>query len=147
MSPSLAPRSFLVVLAVAAALPLAACNKDVGSPEVAAERFFARVRAKDHRAIWDSLSKDARQRLRDRHAKLVEATGDADDPEAIIDALGLVALSESKTPVIVSPLGDRVTVRLSGPRGSTDLHLVREGPDWKVDLTATLTSSVADEHP
>lgn len=138
-------RSVSLLIALLLAAP--ACKKDEASPEAAAERFLRQVRAQDARGIWGSLTDDARTQLRDRHATLAEATGDAAEPEAIIAALGLTALSEAKTPVVVSPLGDRVTVRASSPRGSTDLHLVRVGTGWKVDLLRSLTSSVADENP
>lgn len=128
-----------------ALLALGACKKDSSAPEVAAERFVAHVARGDARAIWDSLTEGAQARLRARHEALVEATGGDRDPEAIVEGLHLEALGEAETPVVVSPLGDRVTVRLSSPRGSTDLELVRDGAGWKVDLT--LTSSVADEDP
>lgn len=122
-----------------------ACKTDAGSPEAASERFFTHVRMRDSEAVWADLSTESQTQLRDRHETLRAITGDAGDPDAILGALGLVALGEQKTPVVVSPLGDRVTVRLSGPRGSTDLFLVRQGPDWKVDLWRTL--SLADQDP
>lgn len=134
-------------LLIALILAFSACKRDETSPEATAERFFANVRAKDATSIWNGLTDDSRKQLRDRHEALAEATGDPVDPKAIVAGLGLTALADGKNPVVVSPLGDRVTVRTSGPLGSTDLHLVREGGTWKVDLMRSLTSSVTNEHP
>ncbi len=131
------------LLIFALLLSLAGCKTDSASPEAAAERFFNHVRMRDSDAVWDALSEGSQSKLRDRHQALSATTGD--DPTAILSSLKLNALGAQEKPVVVSPLGDQVIVRLSGPRGSTDLHLVRQGPAWKVDLWRSL--SLGDQDP
>lgn len=120
------------------------CNTKAVSPEDAAETFFRHINRGNSDAIWASLTSDSQRRLTDRHELVRVPTGADASPRAILGSLSLFPLGQHGTPTVVSPLGDRVTVRLSGPRGNTDLYLVREGPDWKVDLWRVL--SLGDEN-
>ncbi len=120
------------------------CKTEVVSPEDAAETFFTNVSRGNDDAVWASLTADSQRQLTDRHATQLAHGGKSLSATTILGSLSLFPLGQHNPPTVVSPLGDRVTVRLSGPRGNTDLYLVREGPDWKVDLWRVL--SLGDEN-
>jgi hypothetical protein len=132
-----------VPLALTLVAALAGCQEPEPTPEDAAARFGAYVRAGQLREVWGLLTEASRAELSARHQALLDAqgrpaAGAAPDPVEILNSFGLSTLGAAKAPVIASPLGEHVVVRVAGPRGSADLHLRREDGAWKVDLMRSL---------
>ncbi|MCA9552778.1 MAG: hypothetical protein KC933_22280 [Myxococcales bacterium] len=136
------PLFTLALLALALNL---GCAKPEPTPEEAAARFLATVRAGQARQVWGMLTASSQADLTARYQALQaaqgaqEKPGEAPSPVDVLRSFGLNALGSARNPVVASPLGDHVVVRLTGARGSTDLHLLREQGGWKVDLMRSLT--------
>jgi predicted nucleic acid-binding Zn-ribbon protein len=117
-------------------------------PEAALDAFFTDLRFQRVDRAYAALAHRSRTWLEERHRRLQRAATPADQPsdDASIDrhellyrTLDLTLLSPPESIVVVSPPGDRVTLRVTVEGGaSAEVVMVREDGRWKVDLESTL---------
>lgn len=130
------------VLAVALSLA-GGCRQAADQPEQALERFLAAVAAGRADEAWGALSSASKAALLARHEALARAGGRdataASPAETLFEELDLRLLAQPESVVVVSPLGNTVTLRVTVKDGpSTEIRMVREERGWSVDLESAL---------
>jgi len=113
---------------------------EVQTPEGALEAFLEDAQRGRWARAAERVSADGLEWLRSRHAALHgEAEAKAADPEALFDAVGLQVEQAPDSIVVVSPMGQRVTLRATVDEGrSAEFPMVEEDGTWKVDLGRAL---------
>jgi hypothetical protein len=126
-------------------LALAACRPAPDSPQSVLEGFLADLEYGRAQSAWKRLAPDSQAWLETRWLELRRAEAPDREPKApepgalLFDLLDLTLLQAPESVAVVSPPGDRVTLRVSVEGGrSAEVRLVRHDDRWKVDLVSTL---------
>jgi hypothetical protein len=125
--------------ALAAAVVLAWLRGDAGtgSPEGIARALVVAAREGDRAAVWEHLGPATRAHLEKAAWDATQKVGGA-RRFAPLDVLDVRASATSYIPteiVLRETQGDTAVVDVLGPEGRRDeLHLVRVGDAWKVEL-------------
>ena len=136
---------FARVTTAAVVAAILGCPAEPETPESRVRVFMTDVSRGDDDRIVASLSSERLEWLEARWRKL---HSDPDPgPEALLSTTRLTALGPVETVVLVSPPGDRATVRVTVEGGaSTEIRLVRE-QGWRVDLPRTLSVATSSAAP
>jgi hypothetical protein len=119
----------------------ARCAGHPATPEDALKRFLADLNAHRTDAAWAALSQRSKSELKKQAEALASAAGEKPDltPQALLDRTELMVLRAPESISIASPIGPEVMLRVSVKGGeSANVHMIREGSDWKVDLVPSL---------
>src|SRR5207249_2841995 len=112
------------------------------TPEEALRHFIADVNQHRAEAVWSELSAASRAELKRESEALARASGgtpETSPAKLLFERAELVVLRAPEAISVASPLGTDVTRRVAVKGGeSANIHMVREGNAWKVDLLASL---------
>lgn len=126
-------------------LSLLACHAERPDPEEVLRTFLADLRNGRAEAAWRALSEESRKELEHRHEALVAAgakKSEATPAQLLFEDLGLMMVNPPESIAVASPHGQEVMLRVAIKDGrSADVHMVREGDRWKVDLVGTLKAA------
>lgn len=118
------------------------CNNQRETPEDALRRFISDVKQHRLQQAWGALSTASKADLEERAKALADAAGDKSErkPERLlVEQLELLVLRSPESISVASRLDKDVVLRVSVEGGeSANVHMVREGAGWKVDLMRSL---------
>ncbi len=125
---------------------LGACAQAVESPEDVLESFLQEVSFGRLDKAAERLSRSTRDALSRRYHEMRERTGlppkEPEPADLLSEGLDLTVLNSAESIVVVSPLGDSVTLRATVEGGaSAEVFMVREDGAWRIDLLRSLGSS------
>ncbi len=153
--PLLSLKNLLLALGLSLILPATACRKQTPGPEETLEQFISSLSSRRAKQAYGMLSEDSRKQLKARRDRLAKAAGieaKYDPFQMLFQDMDLVVLGSPGKPVVVSPVGDRMRLRVplktegmkeGQPMASAEFDVVKEAGAWKVDLAGALTSTSA----
>lgn len=125
-------------LALSVALTVLGCSSRPASedPVKVFEAFAKAVQARDAEAAWGFLSSPSQRLLAERTKLVAEASGGSipDNPRALLLQSGLKA-REIEGVVLAGMSGERSTVEVASGGVTQRVDLVREGGQWRVDVS------------